>query len=334
MKVEKKTNSKSKAKPSKAAPVPLPDKKPSRPITKLTGDLIPVPFEDPARAETLQHYLMQLKRYPLLSPEKELEVSKRYFDAKDPEAAQLLALSNLRLVVKIAYDYIRSGFQVLDLIQEGNIGLLQAVREYNPYRGVKFSSYASYWIKAYIRSFILRNWSLVKLGTTRAQRTLFYRLQKEKQRLEALGLPAEPKYLAERLNVKQDEVLEMSQRMSGRDVSLSAPLRNDESDGDTLLQTLRDPAEGADSVLADREIQDEFSDRLNAFERTLTGKELLIFRERLRSEEPKTLQEIGDLHQITRERVRQIEARVLEKLKVYMKENARFKDIIIDVPKN
>jgi RNA polymerase sigma-32 factor len=268
-----------------------------------------------------------------LSPEKELEISKRFYDLKDPEAAQLLALSNLRLVVKIAYDYIRSGFQVLDLVQEGNIGLLQAVREYNPYRGVKFSSYASYWIKAYIRSFILRNWSMVKLGTTRAQRTLFYRLQKEKQRLEAMGLPSQPKYLADNLNVKEDEVVEMSQRMSGRDISLNAPLKNDESDGDSLLQTIRDSAEDTDTQLANREIADEFSERLNAFERTLTGKELLVMRERLRAEEPKTLQEIGDLHGITRERVRQIEARVLEKLKAYMKQNARFKDAIIDIPK-
>lgn len=302
-------------------------------VEKILADNLPVLANDPARVETLQSYLSHLRQYPLLSPEKELEVSKRYYETHDPEAAQLLALSNLRLVVKIAYEYIRSGFQVLDLIQEGNIGLLQAVREYNPYRGVKFSSYASYWIKAYIRSFILKNWSLVKLGTTRAQRTLFYRLQKEKQRLEAMGLPAAPKYLAENLQVKEDEVIEMSQRMSGRDMSLNAPLRHDDSDGDALLNTLRDSAEGADSQLADREIAEEFTERLNAFERTLTGKELLIFRERLRSEDAKTLQEIGDLHGITRERVRQIEARVLEKLRAYMKANARFRDAVIDIPK-
>lgn len=318
--------------PSKFKPT---SKKPVRPkpeVETLLSENLPV-LVDPARVETLQTYLSHLRQYPLLTPEKELEVSKRYFETHDPEAAQLLALSNLRLVVKIAYDYIRSGFQVLDLIQEGNIGLLQAVREYNPYRGVKFSSYASYWIKAYIRSFILKNWSLVKLGTTRAQRTLFYKLQKEKQRLEAMGLPSEPKYLAEKLQVKEDEVIEMSQRMSGRDVSLNSPIRGHEEDGDALIQSLRDTSDSADTKLADREIADEFTDRLNAFERTLAGKELLIFRERLRSEEPKTLQEIGDVHGITRERVRQIEARVLEKMKAYMKQNARFMKSVIDIPK-
>lgn len=328
MAVEKK-KSKAKAEKKKSTN----SKQKSKSPEDLLSEGLMLVKQDPSRVETLQNYLTHLRQYPMLSPEKELEVSKRYYDSKDPAAAQILALSNLRLVVKIAYDYIRSGFQVLDLIQEGNIGLLQAVREYNPYRGVKFSSYASYWIKAYIRSFILKNWSMVKIGTTRAQRTLFYRLQKEKQRLESMGLPAEPKYLAEKLHVKEDEVIEMSQRMSGRDVSLNAPLRSDESDSDSLLQTLKDSTEGADIQLAEKEISEEFIQRLNAFERTLTGKELLIFRERLRAEDAKTLQEIGDLHGITRERVRQIEARILEKLRSYMKENAKFKDAIIDLPK-
>jgi RNA polymerase sigma-32 factor len=315
----KKTTALAKTSPAKAKPI----------------ELVPsVPKADAGtKSEALQVYLTNLKRYPLLSPSKELEIAKKVFDEKDPEASKLLILSNLRLVVKIAYGYLRSGFHVLDLVQEGNIGLLQAVKEYDPYRGVKFSSYASYWIKAYIRSFILRNWSLVKLGTTRAQRTLFYKLQKEKNKLEAMGLVPQTKYLADKLNVKETEVKEMSQRMSGRDLSLSSPLKSDEPEGDSLLNLIRDSSASADDQLAKREIEEEFTERLNAFERTLSGKELLIFRERLRAEEPKTLQEIGDAYGITRERVRQIEARVMEKLKSYIKENANFSDMIIDLKK-
>lgn len=278
----------------------------------------------PVKTETLQNYLQSLRAYPLLSAEKEKEVAERYIRDKDPEAAKILILANLRLVVKIAFDYARAGIHLLDLIQEGNIGLLQAVRDFDPNRGVKLSSYASHWIKAYIRAFILKNWSLVKMGTTRGQRALFYKLQKEKNRLELMGLTPEPKYLAERLQVKEKEVIEMSQRMSGRDLSLNTPLHAEDEGGDTMLQTLRDSSIGADEQLAQHEMESEFSDRLNAFERTLTGKELLIFRERLRSEEPRTLQEIGDTYKITRERVRQIETRVMEKLKDYMKEHAKF----------
>jgi len=284
-----------------------------------------------SKSEALQSYINSLKAYPLLSLEKENAIARKYFDHKDKASAQLLILSNLRLVVKLAYDYLRSGFHVLDLIQEGNVGLMRAVQDYDPYRGVKFSSYAAHWIKAYIRSFILSNWSLVRMGTTKAQRTLFYRLQKEKSRLEAMGLPTQPKYLAERLNVKEKEVIEMSQRLSGKDYSLNAPLNAHESDGDSMIQSLKDEGVLADESLAESEIAREFHERLDVFELTLTGKELIVFRERLRSEEPKTLQEIGDTYHITRERVRQIEVRVMEKLKAYMKENARFLENVIDV---
>lgn len=291
-----------------------------------------VPTSELATTSTdLDKYLTSIRRHPLLSPERELEVAKKVYDHQDSEAAREMVLSNLRLVVKIAHDYIRSGFSLLDLIQEGNIGLLQAVKEYDPYRGVKFSSYASYWIKAYIRSFILKNWSLVKMGTTRAQRALFYRLQKEKNQLEAMGIVPETKWLAEKFNVKEKEVEEMSQRLSGRDVSLNAPIHSDSSDSEGLIQFIDDSSQSIDEKLAEAQIRKEFQNRLDTFEKTLSGKELIVFRERLRSEEPKTLQTIGDAYKITRERVRQIEARVLEKLKAYMKEKASFKDTIIDI---
>lgn len=279
----------------------------------------------------LSAYLQSIRHYPLLSPEDELEIAKRIYDNKDSEAARILVVANLRLVVKIAHDYLQRGIQVLDLIQEGNLGLLQAVKEYDPYRGVKFSTYASYWIKAYIRQFILKNWSLVKIGTTKAQRTLFYRLQKEKARFEALGIEPDVKLLAEKFDVKEKEVREMAQRLGSRDLSLNAPLRSDESQDVSYIQSLPDDSISADLALAEKEIESEFSRRLDSFERSLAGKELIVFRERLRAEEPKTLQTIGDQYGITRERVRQIEARVLEKLKAYMKTYASFKDEIIDV---
>jgi RNA polymerase sigma-32 factor len=312
-----------------------PSKKKSASDSKLTGTPeFALTVRDPhiPQAEALQVYIESLKRYPLLSPEKELEVAKKFFDEKDPAAARLLILSNLRLVVKIAYDYMRSGFHLLDLIQEGNIGLMRAVQDYDPYRGVKLSSYASHWIKAYIRSFVLSNWSMVKMGTTKAQRTLFYRLQKEKQKIESMGLRPEPKLLAERLNVKEKEVIEMSQRLGGKDVSLQAPLRgHDGSDSDSLLQLIPDGSESFEERLAQGEIQRVFHERLDVFERTLTGKELIVFRERMRSDEAKTLQEIGDKYQITRERVRQIEARVLEKLKDFLKSSPQIAENIIDL---
>ncbi|TVQ80940.1 MAG: sigma-70 family RNA polymerase sigma factor [Bradymonadales bacterium] len=282
-------------------------------------------------SEDLGAYLSAIGNYPLLSPEDEKKVAEKYHNTKDPEAARILVVANLRLVVKIANDYLQRGIQLLDLIQEGNVGLLQAVKDYDPYRGVKFSTYASYWIKAYIRQFILRNWSLVKIGTTKAQRALFYRLQKEKSRLEALGIEPEAKLLAERFEVKEREINEMTQRMGSRDLSLNTPIRSGQTDDLSLIHSLPDDQPEIDFSLAEREIESEFSRRLDHFETTLAGKELVVFRERLRSEEPKTLQEIGEQYGITRERVRQIEARVIEKLKSYMKKHAKFGDDIIDV---
>lgn len=301
-------------------------KKASDTLPKAEKSLVPLESSShaPTKTEALQSYLKSLNAYPLLSAEEELATAKRYRENHDTAAAQILVLANLRLVVKIAYDYARTGIHILDLIQEGNIGLLQAVREFDPYKGVKLSSYASYWIKAYIRSYILKNWSLVKMGTTRAQRSLFYKLQKEKNKLELMGLDPEPKYLAERLQVKEKDVIEMSQRLSSKDISLDQPMYSDDPQSDSLLNSIKDTSSALDEVLAGREVEDEFVDRLNHFERTLTGKELIIFRERLRAEEPKTLQEIGTHYGITRERVRQIEARVMEKLKEYMQEHARF----------
>jgi len=235
-------------------------------VIKSQGTPLPDGPDAITKKVALDIYIGTIKRHPLLSRERELSIAKRYYKDKRKEDAQLLVLSNLRLVVKLAYEYVQSGIHILDLIQEGNIGLLQAVRGFDPYKGVKLSSYASYWIRAYIRSFILKNWSLVKIGTTKAQRKLFYQLQKEKNRLEAMGIRPEVKYLAEKLDVKEKEVVEMDQRLSGRDLSLYNPAHKNDEDGETLIQSVRDKTEQIDDRLAKQEVQDEFLERLNSFE--------------------------------------------------------------------
>ncbi|WP_153303802.1 sigma-70 family RNA polymerase sigma factor, partial [Thermosulfurimonas dismutans] len=206
----------------------------------------------------------------------------------------------------------------LDLIQEGNLGLLQAVRKFDPYRGVKFSYYASFWIKAYILKYIMDNWRLVKIGTTQAQRKLFYNLRKEKERLEAMGFKPTPKLLSERLKVKEKEVIEMEQRLAASDMSLESPIKEDSED--TYRDFLADPSPSVEDRIAKDEVLSRFSQILHEFGKTLKDKEKVIFYERLLAEEPLTLQEIGKRFGISRERVRQIEERLIRKLRKYLEE--------------
>jgi len=239
------------------------------------------------------------------------------------EAAYKLVTSNLRLVVMIAREYQRALRNLLDLIQEGNIGLMEAVKNFDPYRGVRFPSYAVWWIRAYIIRYIMNDWRMVKIGTTQAQRKLFFNLQKEKERLEAEGIAPGPKLLAQRLNVKEDEVIEMEQRLSHRDLSTDVPMGEDEEG--TLLNFLPDEKETPEERVAEAEYRQALSEKMEQFADTLKDKELIIFRERLLSEEPLTLREIGERYGISRERVRQIEERVKRKLKAYL--NKEFKDL-------
>jgi RNA polymerase sigma-32 factor len=226
-------------------------------------------------------------------------------------------VSNLRLVVKIAFEYQRAYTNLLDLVQEGNLGLMQAVKKFDPYREVKLSSYASWWIRAYILKFIIDNWSMVKIGTTQAQRKLFFRLRKEKGRLEALGFDPGPKLLAGALDVRKEEVIEMSQRLEGRDLSLNLPLEEDTRQ--TYLDML--PAgEALEEKVADVQFNEVFSQKIEEFSRTLKGKEVFLLKHRLMADDPLTLQTAGDQLHISRERARQIEKRVLDKLKVFLKE--------------
>jgi RNA polymerase sigma-32 factor len=301
-------------------------------------DEIPLPFEEmpPGEEERnpaedhealevfdpLKKYLMEVRKFPLLSREEELTLAKRWWEEKDRYAAYRLVVSNLRLVVKIAFVYQRTYTNLLDLIQEGNLGLMQAVKKFDPYREVKLSSYASWWIRAYILKFIIDNWSLVKVGTTQAQRKLFFRLRKEKSRLEAMGFDSGPKLLAGHLEVSKEEVTEMDQRLAGRDLSLNAPL--DTGTHQTYLDIL-EGGEALEEKVADNQFKKAVDQRIKEFSCSLKGKEIFLLKHRLMAEDPLTLQAAGDQLHISRERARQIEKRVLNKLKVFLKE--KFPDL-------
>ncbi|MCF8144619.1 MAG: RNA polymerase factor sigma-32 [Deltaproteobacteria bacterium] len=272
-----------------------------------------VPF-DP-----LQIYLIEIKRYDLLTREEERELAIRVMEQKDDEAAFKLVTANLRLVVKIAMDFHRYWTKnLLDLIQEGNLGLLQAVKKFDPYRGIKFSYYASFWIKAYILKFIMDNWKLVKIGTTQSQRKLFFNLAKERDKLIAQGFAPEPRLLAERLDVKEEEVVEMTQRLGGWEVSLSSPMGEDSREAFGAF--LPDPRTPIDDQLSEMENRDLLIKSLREFRKTLSGKEADIFDNRIMAEKPLTLQDLGDKYNISRERIRQLQEKIINQIKKWLKE--------------
>ncbi|MEW6218506.1 MAG: RNA polymerase factor sigma-32 [Thermodesulfobacteriota bacterium] len=286
----------------------------------------------PAVAPTgLHRYLREISQYPLLSREDTEALAIRFHEQRDPEAAYALVTANLRLVVKVAMDFQKYWMQnFLDLIQEGNVGLVQAVKKFDPYRGVKFSYYAAYWIRAYILKFIMDNWRLVKVGTTQAQRKLFFSLNKERRLLEGQGFKPETKLLAERLQVKESEVIEMSQRMDHWDVSLEAPVR--EGSDDEQKAFLPQGGPGVEEAVADREASEQLQAVLARFRDRLNPKELAIIHDRLLTDEPRTLQDIADQFGISRERVRQIESNLLKKLRTFLE--AELPDVrdFLDVP--
>ncbi len=262
----------------------------------------------------LHRYLQEISQYELLSREDTEELAVRFQETGDPDAAYRLVSANLRLVVKVAMDFQKYWMQnFMDLIQEGNVGLVQATKKFDPYRGVKFSYYAAYWIRAYILKFIMDNWRLVKIGTTQAQRKLFFSLNKEKKLLESQGFKPEIKLLAERLNVKESEVIEMGQRMDNWDVSLEAPVRSDSEDEQKNFLPHEGP--GIEEVVASQEMRERLAEILADISGRLNEKERVILNTRLLSDEPKTLQTIADEFNISRERVRQIEANLLKKLR-------------------
>lgn len=269
----------------------------------------------------LQAYLREVGKYPLLTREEEHDLAVKFSETKDREALHRLVTGNLRFVVKIAYEYVHYRMKLLDLIQEGNMGLVKAVQEFDPYKDVRLTTYAVWWIRSYIQDSILRNYSLVKIGTTQAQKKLFYRLRSEQNKLEQMGIvpQSNTKLLASRLDVREKDVQEMDQRMGHGDLSLNAPMSSDEKT--EHIQTLADPGEAADVTLGDAEQRELFAKILKQFGDTLEGREKVVFDERLISEDPLTLQEIGDKYGVTKERARQIEEQIKNKLKSYVAAN-------------
>ncbi len=270
------------------------------------------------RVDPLQLYMSEVQKHALLTPEEEHSLAVAYAKAGDVKAAARLVTANLRLVVKLAYEYRRAYKNIMDLIQEGNIGLMQAVKRYDPYRGVKLSSYAAWWIRAYMLRFILNNWRLVKIGTTQAQRRLFFNLNKEKARLTAMGIEPTHATIATNLRVEEKEVVEMDRRLSRGDASLDAPMGDADGRQTTRMELLPSSNEGPDTAAESAELSELVRAQLDEFRKTLAGKELDIFDKRLVAEEPLTLQELGDQFGVSRERVRQLEARLTGRLRTFL----------------
>lgn len=275
-------------------------------------------------ADPLTVYLKQIAQYDLLTPEEEKELTQNLAETGDIEVARKLVVANLRLVVKIAMEYRHAWQNILDLIQEGNIGLMKAVSKYDGSKGAKLSYYASWWIRSYILKYILDNFRLIKIGTTQEQKKLFYNLMREKDRLLSLGQTPDVKLLSENLGVSEKAVREMDLRLSsgGQEVSIDRPLDN--AEGKSVLgDLLRDPNAGPETQLEEQESLEILQEHLSDFVKDLKPRDQEIFKKRLLSEIPESLQEIADQYGVSRERIRQIEERLIQQLKVYMSEYLR-----------
>jgi RNA polymerase sigma-32 factor len=279
-----------------------------REITKALARAAPAGTTALARRDPMAAYMAEVRRYPLLARDEEHELAVQWVEHGDRDAARRLVTSNLRLVVKIAHEYRRAYQNLLDLVQEGNVGLVKAVEKFDPYRGVKLSTYSGWWIRAYILKYILNNWRLVKIGTTQNQRKLFFNLRKQREKLVAAGVDPTPERIAKELDVSTKEVVEMERRMAAPDLSLDAPLLGDEGEGTRTHLDMIDAAQ----------FKDLLGEKLRRFGGDLEGRELEIFRDRLMSNEPVTLQELGDRWEVSRERARQIEKRLMLRLRAYL----------------
>ncbi len=292
------------------------------PTEEKPGTNLPVPSGDASLVprDPLARYFHEIGQYPLLTPEEERALAVRVRDDADPEAAQRLVLSNLRLVVKIAMEYKRVWTNLLDLIQEGNVGLLHGVKRFDPGRGVKLSTYSAYWIRAYILKYLIDNIRMVRVGGSRAERKLFFRLNRARRELERDGFVPEPKLLAEKLDVKESEVVDIERRLAQSDLSMDAPARDDggaASFGDFIAAG----DQSAETIVSDADMRDVFRRHIEKFSEEANERELAILRERILAEDPKTLQELGDQFGLTRERVRQLEKQLVDRLREYLKEN-------------
>ena len=267
----------------------------------------------PAVTDTLDLYVAQIKKFDLLSREEEFRLASAYRNRGDLQAAQRLICANLRFVVKIAHEYRGYGLKILDLIQEGNIGMMMALRKFDPERGLKFITYAVWWIRAYINNFVMKNWSLVKIGTTQAQKKLFFKLSQTRRALRRLTGREDPQDIASELAVRDDEVEEMALRMAARDASLDLELT--EGSDYTLLDSLADERDSQEQLLLEHEEARLLSTRVEDALTVLNERERHIVQARILSDTPQTLQELADHYGISRERVRQIEKNSLQKLK-------------------
>jgi RNA polymerase sigma-32 factor len=300
------------------------DGKRAAPGVERPSSALPVPAPVSERAvepvDALSRYMGELRHHAPISREAERELAIRWRDEGDVEAARELVLANLRLVVKIAMDYRRSWTNLLDLIQEGNVGLMQAAQRFDPDQGAKLSSYAAYWIRAYILKFLIDNIRLVRMGSSRAERKLFFRLNREKRELERQGFEVEPKLLAERLDVSEEDVISMEQRLSERELSLQAPVRSDDSTA-SLGDFVAAEEPSVEEHVADLELRRTFLQQVEAFAQGLGERDRQIIDERILADPPRTLGDLAEEFGVSRERVRQLEARLVKQLRDYLKAN-------------
>jgi RNA polymerase sigma-32 factor len=283
---------------------------PHLPSVRTSSGLTPV-------GDGLSNYLAGINKYPLLTRQQEQEIAERYYRDKNPKDAEILVTSNLRFVVKVAAEYSKFGNRLIDLIQEGNVGLMHAVKEFNPYKGARLITYAVWWIRGYIQEYLMRQHSVVRIGTTQNQRKLFYHLQKEKDKLDQLGQAPSLQLLSSRLGIPEEDIKMMEERMSGKDVSLDQPL-SDSNSAPRMDMAASDEL-SVEDVLEKNETLSLLEEKISELRPSLSEKEIYILEKRLLSDNPITLQDIGSEWGVTREAVRQMESRLMNKIKQEMK---------------
>ena len=288
-------------------------------VKKSTTDTLPSAISPEG---SLSRYLAEIRKFPMLEKDEEYMLAKRYAEHEDPEAAQKLITSHLRLVAKIAMGYRGYGLPIGEVISEGNVGLMQAVRKFDPEKGFRLATYAMWWIRASIQEYVLRSWSLVKIGTTAAQKKLFFNLRKMKSKIDAVDdgdlRPEQVEHIATKLGVTNEEVVTMNRRMSGPETSLNAPMRHDGEGGEWQDWLVDENAVNAESHMVREDEFDTRMDLLNEAMETLNDRERHIITERKLKESPATLEELSKEYGVSRERIRQIEVRAFEKLQKTM----------------
>lgn len=271
-----------------------------------------------APVDPIKHYIWEVNQYPILEKEEEEELIRQYKERKNVDAAKKILMSHLRLVVKIAFKYYNQYYcGLFDLIQEGNLGIIMAIKKFDPLKKVRFSTYAQWWIKAYILKYLMDNYSIIKIGHSRAEKRLFYSLKKAKEKLISAGIdPDNTKMLAQYMNEDEHDIIEMDQRLNQGVISLDQPLYDNNEK--TIASTIEATASNVEQDIISKDLNEQLSTKLEKFSKKLNEKEKLIWKERLLSDDPWSLQKIGEMFNISRERVRQIEERLIKKLKEYL----------------